>query len=247
MKYYLKFLFTAIFPAIIFILLPASLHAQMFSIGDDETDRQQGINFYTLIGASWELADFSYHGSEEIDDRERLDFSDSVIRFRLDSPGLDLSLAFGGDLTGMESTSYLNLNGRLYNSFPLTRSQNFMLLVPLQLTSDLKQVRQNQSDAEFLQSSLTIGSGASTMFKLGDSVSINLKATPNYGFSFSQGSLFGGNLFRFDGKGLIYIHDVFGSNALTFGYYFDYRKYNIEGNLNDYDYTSHSITVGYAF
>lgn len=247
MKYYLKFLFTAILPATIFILLPVSLNAQMFSIGDNEPERRQGINFYTMVGASWELADFSYHASEAIDERERLDFSDTVIRFRLDSPGLDLSLAFGGDLTGMENTSYLNLNGRLYNSFPIARSQNFMFLVPLQLTSDLKQVRHNQSDAEFLQSSLTIGSGASAMFKLGDGISINLQATPNYGFSFSQGSLFGGNTFRFDGKGLIFIHDVFGSNALTLGYYFDYRKYNIEGNLKDYDYTSHSITVGYAF
>ncbi len=127
------------------------------------------------------------------------------------------------------------------------RSRNFMLLLPLQITSDLQQVRRNQSNAEFMQSSLALGTGVSTMFKLGDAVSVNLKATPNYGFSFSQGSLFGGNLFQFDGKGLIFIHNVFGSNALTLGYHFDHRVYRIEGNLNDYDYTSHSITVGFAF
>lgn len=246
MKYYLKFLITAILLTTIFILLPISSQAQMFSIGDDKPDRREGLNFYTMVGASWELADFSYQG-EGASDLQRLDFSDSVIRLRLDSPGLDLSFAFGGSLTGMDETSFLNVNGRLYNGFPVARSQNFLLMIPLQITSDLKQVRRNQSDAEFLQSSLAIGSGLSTMFNLGDAASINLKTTPNYGFSFSQGSLFGGNLFRFDGKALIHINNVFGSNALTLGYYFDYSRYRIEGNLNDYDYTSHSITIGYSF
>lgn len=246
MKYYLKFLFTATLACIIFILLPISSQAQMFSIGNDEPARREGLNFYTMVGASWELADFSYQG-EGASDLQRLDFSDSVIRLRLDSPGLDLSFAFGGSLTGMDETSFLNVNGRLYNGFPVARSQNFLLMIPLQITSDLKQVRRNQSDAEFLQSSLAIGSGLSTMFNLGDAASINLKTTPNYGFSFSQGSLFGGNLFRFDGKALLHVNNVFGSNALTFGYYFDYSRYRIEGNLNDYDYTSHSITIGYAF
>lgn len=246
MKYYLKILYTAIFLCTICILLPSVVQAQMFSIGDDEPRQDRGIKLFSMIGASWEIAEFTYAG-EGASERDRLDFSDSIFRFRLESQGLDLSLGFGGSLTGMDNTSYLNLSGRLFNSFPLTRSQSFMLLVPLQISSDLKQVRQNQSDAEFLQSSLALGSGVSTIFKLGDRISFNIKATPNYGFSFSQGSLFGGNLFRFDGKGLLFIDDLFGSNALSLGYHFDHRKYRIEGNLNDYDYTSHSVTIGYAF
>lgn len=246
MKYYLNFLITAILTGATFVFIPGSLQAQMFSIDDDKPDRPQGINLFSMIGASWEPAVFEYTG-DEASDLERLDFEASVFRFRFDSPGLNLSLAFGGSLTGMDDNSYLNLSGRLYNRFPLLRSQRFMLLVPLQISSDMKQVRKNQSDADFLQSSLVLGTGLSTLFNLGDSVSFNIKATPNYGFSFSQGSLFGGNLFRFDGKGLIYIHNVFGSNALTLGYYFDYRSYQIEGDLNDYDYTAHSITIGYAF
>lgn len=246
MKYYSKLISAAILLSSIFILLPSTIHAQMFSIGDDGPDRRQGIELFSMIGASWETADFSYAG-EGASDRERLDFSDSILRFRFESQGLDLSLGFGGSLTGMDNTSYVNVSGRLFNSFPIKRSQSFILLLPLQISSDLMQVRQNRSDAEFLQSSLALGTGIATIFKLGERISFNIKGTPNYGFSFSQGSLFGGNLFRFDGKGLIFIDDVFGSNALSLGYHFDYRKYRIEGNLNDYDYTSHSITIGYAF
>ena len=246
MKYYSKKFPFSIILCIICILLPATTQAQMFSIGDNSQERERGIELFSMIGASWEVAEFTYAG-EGATDRERLDFSDSIFRFRFESQGLDLSLGFGGSLTGMDNTSYLNLSGRLFNSFPLTRSPSFMLLVPLQISSDLKQVRQNQSEAEFLQSSLALGSGVSTIFKLGDRIGFNIKATPNYGFSFSQGSLFGGNLFRFDGKGLLFIDDLFGSNALSLGYHFDYRRYRIEGNLNDYDYTSHSVTIGYAF
>lgn len=246
MKYYSKIFSTAIFLCTICIFFPNVVQAQMFSIGDDEPRQERGIDLFSMIGASWEIAEFTYAG-EGASDQERLDFSDSIFRFRFESQGLNLSLGFGGSLTGMDNTSYLNLSGRLFNSFPLTRSPSFMLLVPLQISSDLKQVRQNRSDAEFLQSSLALGSGVSTIVKLGNRISFNIKATPNYGFSFSQGSLFGGNLFRFDGKGLLFIDDVFGSNALSLGYHFDYRNYRIEGNLNDYDYTSHSVTIGYAF
>ncbi len=218
----------------------------MFSIAEDGPDEERGISLFTMIGASWEVGDFSYAGQGATED-ERVDFSDSILRFRFESQGLDLSLGFGGSLTGMNNTSYVNISGRLFNSFPLVRSESFMLLAPLQISSDLKQVQKNQSDSEFMQSSLVLGSGVSTIFSLGDRISFNIKATPNYGFSFSQGSLFGGNLFRFDGKGLLFIDDLFGSNALSLGYHFDFRKYRIEGNLNDYDYTSHSITIGYAF
>lgn len=246
MKYNPKILLSVFLFCTTAVLLPGSLKAQMFSIGDSPQQQPRGINFYTMIGASWEIADFSYAG-DGATEFERVDFSDNILRFRLDSPGLDLSIAFGGDLTGMNENSYLNLSGRLYNGFPVTRSRSFVLLVPLQLSSDLKQVRQNRSDAEFLQSSLAMGTGLSTIFRIGERLSMDIAATPNYGFSFSQGSLFGGNLFRFDGKSLLHIHNVFGSHSLSFGYYFDYRQYSIEGNLNDYDYTSHSFTIGYSF
>jgi len=246
MKYYSKLFYSSTLLFTIFILLPGTLKAQMFSIGGDEPRQESGLRFFSMLGASWEIADFTFTG-ENVSEFERLDFNDSILRFRFESRGLNINLGFGGDLTGMDNTSYVNVNGRLFNSFALKRSESFMLMLPLQISSDLTQVRQNRSDAEFLQSSLTLGTGLSSIFKLGNRFSFNIKGTPNYGFSFSQGNLFGGTLFRFDGKGLLYIHDVFGTNALSLGYHFDFRSYDIEENFNDYDYTSHSFTIGYAF
>jgi len=250
MKYYLKFISLPTLLAIIYMLLPIASHAQMFSIEEDRPERDRGIELFTMIGLSWEVGEFSYTGNV-VDESELLNFNDSILRFRFESQGLDLSLGFGGSITGMDNTSYVNVSGRLFNNFRITRSESFMLLLPLQISSDLLQVQRNNSNAEFQQSSLSLGSGLSTIFKLGEKISFNLKATPNYGFSFSQGQLFGGNLFRMDGKGFLYIDDLFGSNALSIGYHFDYRSYKIDENSNnndyDYDYTSHSITIGYAF
>lgn len=250
MKYFLKFFFLPAFLILLCAFYPSITQAQMFSIEEERPERERGFDQFTVIGASWEMGEFTYTGNE-IDERDRLDFNDSILRFRFESQGLNLSLGFGGSLTGMNSTSYVNISGRLFNSFGITRTESFLLLIPLQISSDLKQVQRNDSNSEFQQSSLSLGSGLSTIFKLGDRVSFNIKATPNYGFSFSQGSLFGGSLFRMDGKGLIFIDDLFGSNALSLGYHFDYRSYKIDENSNnnnyDYDYTSHSITIGYAF
>lgn len=222
------------------------LAAQMFSIDDPEPEREERIGFFTLIGVSYEPAEFTYEG-EGAEDLERLDFDSSVIRFRLESPGLEIGLGFGGSLTGMDENSLVNINGRLYNSLPIKRSQNLLLSIPIQITTDFLQVRRNRSDAEFLQSSLVFGSGLSFIADPGNRLRINLRATPNYGFSFSQGNLFGGNLFRFDGRALLFIKNVIGERAISLGYHFDLRQYRIEGNLNDYDYISHSFTLGIGF
>lgn len=231
---------------VLILLLPSQVNAQMFSIGDPEQQTSRPLGSATVFGAAWDFADFSYQ-AEGAQDFQRLDYTESLIRFFLISPGLDISVAFGGSFTGMDEHSAVNINARLYNNLFIQRNPNFQLAIPIQLTTDLMQVRRNETSAEFQQSSLTFGTGAYTALRLGDRFSLNLKATPNYGFSFSQGSLFGGGLFRFDSGGYLMIDRLFGDTALSIGYNFDYRAYRIEGNLNDYDFTSHSITLGIAF
>lgn len=226
--------------------LPSTAAAQMFSIQESQEDRQQRLGVTTVFGLSWEAADFEYSGDSQEDFR-RLDFSDSLVRLRLNSPGIDISLGLGGSFTGMNNHSYLNVNGRIFNNINIIRREAFLLTLPVQLTTDLKRVRLNDLDNDFQQSSLIFGSGISTALKLSDRFSFKAHATPNYGFSFSQGNFFGGNLFRFDGRTTLFVHDLFGSRSLAIGYDFDYRRYNIDGDLFDYDYTSHSITLGIGF
>lgn len=242
--------FTTLFQklSILFFALffPVSVLAQMFSIDDPEQRRERPLGSLTILSAGLELGDYSYKGAG-VNDDQRLDFNDSIFRFRLDSPGLDISLAFGGTFTGMSDTSYLNVYGRLFNTFPLIRQQGMLIGLPIQLTTDLKQVRRNDNDTEFQQSSLIIGTGLYAAVQLNQRFSLIAAATPNYGFSFSQGSLFGGSLFRTDTKTNLLINNLFGQNALSIGYHFDYRVYRIEGDRNDYNYVSHLFTIGVGF
>jgi hypothetical protein len=240
-------LFLSTLTVLFFSFCSPQLHAQMFSIDDPEPQRERVLGTTTVLANRMGVCQTSPIRVREHTAAERLDFSDSILRFRLDSPGLDISLAFGGGMTGMDDNSYVNIAGRLYNNFPIKRETSMLIAIPLQLTTDLKQVRQNASDAEFQQSSLVLGSGLTSAFRIGERFSLNLRATPNYGFSFSQGSLFGGSLFRFDGSSVLLIHNVIGRYALSVGYNFDYRNYRIEGDLNDYDFSAHSITVGFGF
>ena len=129
----------------------------------------------------------------------------------------------------------------------MSEERNFLLQLPIQITTDLKRVQQNNTDTEFQQSSFIIGSGIRTVARISDRFDFSLKATPNYGFSFSQGNLFGGSLFRFDGASQLFINNVLGNRGLALGYHFDFRRYDIDGNQNDYDYTSHSISIGITF
>ena len=231
---------------LIILTLPSIVTAQMFSIDEPQEQQQQRLGAMTVVGISWEMADFEYSGDSQENFR-RLNFSDSLVRFRLNSPGLDISLGMGGAFTGMDDHSYLNVTGRIFNNITILRRESFLLILPVQLTTDLKRVRLNDLDTDFQQSSLTFGSGLATDLKLSDRFSLKAHATPNYGFSFSQGSFFGGTLFRFDGRGMLFIHDLFGSRSLAIGYDFDYRSYNIDGDIFDYDYTSHSLTLGIGF
>lgn len=245
-----KFLITRViytlFAFLFLVFIPLQLHAQMFSIGEEEPERNRNVGFYSSLGVSWEIADFEYTGSGA-PLSERVDFSSSILRIRFETPGLNLGLGFGGSLTGMDETSYVNVTGRIFNDFPLIRRESFILTLPIQITTDLKSAQSNNTNAEFQQSSLVIGSGLGTAMKLSDDIEFTLRSTPNFGFSFSQGNLFGGNLFRFDGRAQLFFNELIGNHSLSIEYHFDYRDYEIEGDLNDYSFLSHSFTIGYAF
>jgi len=218
----------------------------MFSVGETEDREPLRIQSYSTLGVAVEFADFDFTGSN-LSAEDQAEFNGSILRIRFENPGLNISAGFGGNLTGLDERSYVNVNALLYNDFPLVRSQNFIFALPIQIGTDLKSVQIERSNNNFQQSSFTIGTGLSLRYQVNRRVGASLRATPNIGFSFSQGNLFGGRLFRGITTGRLYFNDVFGSSALVFGYDFDYRDYNIDGSQNDYRYLSHSVTIGLAF
>jgi len=219
----------------------------MFSVGDSNERPDVRLETFNTLGISWEIADFEFTGDDDTPGT-RADFQDSIIRLRFETPGLLISGGFGGALTGMDDVSYVNLNALLYNDFALVRSPDFILAVPLQITTDLKSVAPQQSGENFQQSSFVFGTGASLRYKINQRAGVSLRATPNIGFSFPQGALSeGGRLFSAKSVIRLYFNDIIGSNTLVFGYDFDFRDYNIDGNRFDYKFLSHSFTLGIGF
>lgn len=226
--------------------IPVALQAQMFSVGEAEERQPLRIQSYSTIALGLEFADLEFTGGD-VEAEDQAEFNGNILRLRIENPGLNISAGFGGKLTGIDDRSYVNISALLYNDFALTRSQKFILALPIQIGTDLKSVQVDRSNNNFQQSSFSLGTGLSIRYQVNRRVGAALRATPNIGFSFSQGNLFGGRLFRGLVSTRLYFNDVFGSSALVFGYDFDYRDYDIEGIQNDYSYQSHSVTLGLAF
>lgn len=235
------FLLTIMF----FCLPPADANAQMFSIDTTEQEQRRPAMLRTTAGAGISFADFTFMGEESHD--PELDFSTSLIHFFFDTPGLHAFASFGGGLTGLDNTSYFNIGARIYNNFVLKRNETLLLTIPLQLSSDLTQVTSSLTDQNFRQSSLTAGTGIYGITRLSDRISFSLRATPNYGFSFSQGSLFGGSIFRMDGRAMLTADRILGRHALSVGYDFDFKSYNIDTETDDFNFIAHTIFLGITF
>lgn len=231
---------------ILLVMSVGSASAQMFSIEPGEKRKASPAENYTMLGASLEWADFSYQGSSA-EQGGRADFTNPIVRIRFESPGLSLSTGFGGSLTGMENTSFANINAQVENGVRLAQGEAVAVEVPIQLITDLLAVRPTGQSYEFQQSSVIFGSGLRLQYRPDGGGLAEIGATGNYGFSFSQGSLFGGSLFRAIGAAKVYVPIFPNGRMLVIGYHADYRSYDIEGELSDYRYVSHSFTVGFGF
>ncbi|MEX2585207.1 MAG: hypothetical protein WD315_02360 [Balneolaceae bacterium] len=198
------------------------------------------------LTVGWEIAEFVYTGDDNVSDRS--DFDDGIFRVRFENPGLDMYLGLAGGLTGMENQTYLNVGAILYNDFILSRmSDSSFLLLPLQINTDLTRSQRSNTGQQFQQSAFMFGAGLGFSTKISNSIHMLVKGVPNYGFSFSQGSLFGGSVFKLQGKSRLFIQNLFSERSLVLGYDYHFSKYDVDGEIFDYDFNGHSVTVGITF
>lgn len=238
-------LFVSFLTITFFCLASADVNAQMFSIDTTEQDQRRPATFRTTAGAGLSFASFTFQGDDTYD--SVIEFEGNLLNFHFATAGLEVFTSFGGGLTGVDDVSYFNIGARISNHFALQRSENFLLTIPIQLSSDLTQVTTSVTDQDFRQSTIMAGTGINSIARLSDRLSLQAKATPNYGFSFSQGSLFGGSVFRMDGRVMLTIDRLLGQNALSVGYDFDYKSYKIDTDTDDYNFLNHTIILGITF
>jgi len=235
-----------IITVLITLSLVPSVHSQMFTVEDRE-DRRTVDFRYTSVSFGWEVAEFTFQGNPEAAGDERSDFDDGVFKVRFETPGIDVYLGLAGNLTGMDNQSYVNVGASIYNNFRLTGTERYRLLLPVQINIDLLRSQRDGVTQQFQQSAFQLGGGIAGEYRLRNSILTTLQAVPRLGFSSSQGGVFGGTIFSFEGKARFVVQNIIGSNGLVLGYNFNHRSYSIDEDLFDYDFNGHSITFGITF
>ncbi len=216
--------------------------AQMFSVG--ATPQASSFpNSYLRIGLGPTI--FNYVGTDMSTGGSRLlEFDNNSLFISADTPGATLSLLLGNKLVGLKEKSFFDLGFTLSNKFQLIRKPRINAGIPIQLYSSITNVNNDRSEENFNQVNFAVGAGGFLNLRFGKKLSFTNELTPGYGFSNSSGGFFGGSLFYLTGKSRLNFINLIGNKSLSIGYDLNYRSFDIDGELYDFDLKSHLITLG---
>ena len=221
--------------------------AQMFSV-DNDTDRVIRPTLNSLvIGAA--PTKFSFQGGRQVD-LIRLDYEDVMFRAALETPTLNIHLAYGVNLGKSDDITAFNLGAAVANRVPLNRNLRALAYLPVRLMTDWRTVRNTRSGTsndEFQQSSVMVGSGFGTMIRTTSKSFIDLSANGNYGYAVRSFGADGGQTFLLEGKARYNVNNLTKSLGLSFGYDYSFQEYYIGGDQFDYRLSGHSFFVGVRF
>lgn len=229
---------------------PVRSYAQMFSVGE-ERERYDVSRSAAYVGI--EPVSVTYHGPETSPDQQQpggFAFEGPLIRLRYETTGLNLFLATGGTITGIEDHSYFDVGGRLDYGFPVHSSREVSVLIPLSLQSVFTTITNSQfvgTTSSFRFGSLVGGAGLEVRVRATDDIRFVLGGRPSYGLAFASGGFFGGSLGILAGEGRIYFDRVFGDLGLSVGYDYSNRNYDVDEDVFDYRINAHSLQLGITF
>lgn len=236
---------TVIIVCLISVAMPGS--AQMFSVADD-TDRVARPTLNVLmIGAA--PTHFSFQGGS-LTNVLRLDYEDVMLRASLETPTLNIHLAYGVNLGKSDDITAFNLGAAVVNRISLNRNTRILAYLPIRLMTDWRTVRNTRSGTsndEFQQSSVMVGSGLGTMIRTTSKSFLDLSANGNYGYAVRSSGADGGQTFLLEGKARYNINNLSKSLGLSFGYDYSFQEYYIGGDQFDYRLSGHSFFVGVRF
>lgn len=232
------------------IMLASTARAQMFSVEEEETVQRSPRSPTTAVYVGWEPAEFTFEGNAESGMLAGVyAFDGPLLRFRLETLGVEAYMGVGGELTGIDDIGYFDAGIKAGQGLPLFRSPGFLIMVPLQIKSSINTVSNNQAgtDTQFRQGTLEFGGGAHFSARFGKGIRFAVEAIPNYGFSFASGGIFGGQIFEMEGKSRFYVDRLFGDIGLTAGVDYSFKRFDIDDNEFDYNFESFSIVLGINF
>jgi hypothetical protein len=227
------------------------LHAQMFSVGDADSRYDTPLS---EIYIGLESMEATYKGEENVGRRRAgaFEYSGPVIKLGYNTTDLDLYLSTGGKITGVDETSYFHTGGNFDFRINLYRNQLLLLQIPFRLSSRYTNITNNQvsniqSVSRFQYGMISGGLGVRGELRPTKKIRAKFGAIPGYGFSFATGGFFGGSIGVVDIFGKLYFDRLYNDLGLSIGYKYDFRSYDVEDDIYDYDLSGHSIEIGVTF
>lgn len=221
-----------------------SAYAQMFSVGEATRQRTIATSFIR-IGAG--PSSFIYKGNNTNPSGSTLlEFDHNTLFVNLETPGVNLSLTLGNKISGFDEKNFFDLGFTLSNKFAIIRQKLITAGVPIQLYSSISNINADATEEGFNQVNFAFGGGGFINFKLGERISFTNELTPGYGFSNSSGGFFGGSLFYVTAKSRLNFNRLIAGRSISLGYDYNFRSFDIDGELYDFDLKSHLITIGFS-
>lgn len=257
--------FTSIF--FLCLLLPAGSNAQMFSIGDDNSNRfvnrnapqiRLGIRTFGFESERSEIFLPEVPGANI--SAPFLSVEGTALHLAVESPFIRGFFSLGNNWTGLGNDRYLDFYIEVNQNIYLFYRPRFRLGIPARIGTSNTSVRDDEitvefndqvfaSSAEFNQLTLRGAAGALIDAQLGRAIGLYADFLPGYGFSNGGFGFFGGNVFTLEGTFRFNLLRLFSSTILSVGYDYDYRNYDVEENNDNISYTmsSHMFTIGVSF
>ncbi len=233
----------SIFLLLSFLILSLDVQAQMFSVGGDSDENRRASS--TFVRSGYASVDFMYEGDPFVLSRQQtLEFQNAGFIIGIESPVLSGSMSLIDRITGSDNIRYFNLSIDYNNRFSFIRKRAVQFGVPINIFTSLVNVQSQERDRNFGQSTLGIGSGLFLNLKPAEKISFGVEGTPYYGFSNSDGGLFGGTNKGITSSARLNFLNVFYGRSVSLGYDFKYSSYDIDGEEFDYDLQQHLITLG---
>ena len=222
--------------------LSATVPAQMFSV----SERPQRLSFSnTFIRVGTSITDFTYVGNiNTTGGSALLNVSDPILSIMLDGPGLNASAIIGNDLIGLNNQSFFDLNLEFSNGFPIVRQPRVQVGIPIQLLTGITTSNSDELTDRFSQTNIAAGIGGFINFAFTRRVRFETQGITGYGFSNSSGGFFGGNIFYIQGEARLNILNFIGNRALSIGYDYNFKSFDVDDDIYDFELNAHQITLG---
>lgn len=214
----------------------------MFSVGAPGRQAQASSS-YLRLGAAPLSFDFQGNRLENSSSNFlELDYTAFYIAF--ETPGVIINLMLANQLTGLDEQSLFDLGFTLTNRFTILRGSAVQAGLPIQLYSSVTAVNSDRSNENFNQANFAVGAGGFLNFRFSNKLIFSNEFVPGYGFSNSSGGFIGGSMYYLRGKSRLNFINLLGARSLSIGYDFNFRSFDIEDEIYDFDFTSHLITLG---